>query len=319
MAVEGRTKNLQLKKHSNSFGSRLHKDLRKNYDAYLLILPALLFYILFCYKPMAGAVIAFKDYIPAKGIWGSPWAGLKHFEAFFGSYYFQRLLLNTVVISLVSLVIGFPAPIVFALLLNEVRNMKFKRTVQTITYMPHFISLVVVCSLIRIFTMDTGVIVQLLALFGFEPVSLLTKSRYFVPVYVLSDIWQHIGWGSILYLSALSSIDPTHYEAAVIDGAGRWKQTLHVTLPGISSTIIIMFILRAGSIMNVGFEKIILLYNEGIYETSDVISTFVYRKGLEQFQWSYSGAVGLFNSIINFVIVIIVNKISRRVSETSLW
>ena len=319
MAVKSRTEDHPAKRAGDSFGQRLQKDLRKNYDAYLLILPALAFYILFCYKPMAGAIIAFKDYIPAKGIWGSQWAGLKHFQAFFGSYYFVRLLRNTVTISLASLVIGFPAPIIFALLLNEVRRSRFKRTIQTITYMPHFVSLVVVCSLIKIFTADTGVIVQLMSLFGFEPMSLLNMSRFFVPVYVLSDIWQQIGWGSILYLSALSGIDPTHYEAAVIDGAGRRKQTLHVTLPGISSTIIIMFILRAGSIMNVGYEKIILLYNEGIYETADVISTFVYRKGLQQFQWSYSSAVGLFNSVINFVIVVLVNQISRKYKETSLW
>lgn len=302
-----------------SFSSRLHKDLQKNFDAYLLILPALVFYIVFCYRPMTGAVIAFKDFLPAKGIWASPWAGFKHFETFFGSYYLLRLIRNTITISLVSLVLGFPAPIIFALLLNEIHNRRFKRIIQTITYMPHFVSLVVVCALIRMFTMDSGVIVQLLSVFGFEPVTLLTKSRYFVPVYVLSDIWQHIGWGSILYLSALASIDPTHYEAAVIDGAGRWKQTLHVTLPGISSTIIIMFILRTGTLMNVGFEKVILLYNEGIYETADVISTFVFRRGLQQFQWSYSSAVGLFNSFINFIIVVLVNKISRKVSETSLW
>lgn len=308
-----------IKHNDRSIGRRILRDIRKNYDAYLLIIPALVFYILFCYKPMGGALIAFKDYAPAKGIMGSPWAGWKHFEAFFGSYYFMRLIRNTITISLASLAFGFPAPIIFALLLNEVHNRVFKRIIQTITYMPHFISLVVACALIRIFTMDTGIVVQLLSLFGFEPVTLLTKSRFFVPIYVLSDIWQHVGWGSIIYLSALTGIDPTLYEAAVIDGAGRWKQTLHITLPGISSTIIILFIMRAGSIMSVGYEKIILLYNEGIYETADVISTFVYRKGLQQFQWSYSAAVGLFNSVINFIIVISVNQISRRLGQTSLF
>lgn len=306
-------------KEDASFGKRLGQDLARHWGVYLLIVPALVYYVVFCYLPMAGASIAFKDFIPTKGIWGSEWAGFKHFEAFFSSYYFWRLLRNTLVISLSSLAFGFPSCIIFALLLNEVRNNKFKRTIQTITYMPHFLSLVVACSLVKMFTMDTGVIPQFLSLFGFEPISLLSRSSYFVPIYVLSDIWQNVGWGSIIYLSALSAIDPALYEAAIIDGAGRWKQVLYVTLPGISSTIIIMFIMRVGSVMNVGFEKIILLYNEGIYETADVISSFVYRKGLSDFQWSYSAAVGLFNSVINFLLVVIVNQISGKVSSTSLW
>ena len=303
----------------DSFRSRLKKDLKRHWKVYLLLLPAILYYILFCYIPMGGAVIAFKNYIPTKGIWDSNWVGFKHFENFFSSYYFGRLVRNTVTISLSSLIFAFPSCIIFALLQNEIRNNKFKRTVQTITYMPHFLSLVVACSLVKMFTSDTGVIPQLLSVFGFEPVSLLSKNKYFVPVYILSDIWQNVGWGSIIYLSALLGIEPALYEAAAIDGAGRWKQTLHITLPGIASTIIIMFILRVGSVMNVGFEKIILLYNEGIYETADVISSFVYRKGLTDFQWSYSAAVGLFNSVINFALVIIVNKISSKVSSTSLW
>ncbi len=304
---------------SNSLLARLGRDIRKNYGAYLLILPAILYYTIFCYKPMYGIIIAFKDFSPGKGIFGSPWVGLKHFEAFFSSYYFWRLLKNTLSISLTSIVFGFPAPIIFALLLNEIRNMKFKRVVQTVTYMPHFISLVVICSLIKLFTAEDGIITSLLSVVGFEPVTMLSKSRYFVPLYVISGIWQEVGWGSIIYLSALTAIDPGLYEAATIDGATRWQQTLHVTLPGITSTIIIMLILRMGSVMSVGYEKIILLYNEGIFETADVISTFVYRKGLQQFQWSYSTAVGLFNSVINFAIVFAVNQISRRVSEVSLW
>ena len=199
------------------------------------------------------------------------------------------------------------------------RAQKFKRVVQTVTYMPHFISLVVICSLIRMFTAENGLIVTILSVFGFEPVSLLSKSQYFVPIYVLSSIWQGFGWDSIIYLSALTAIDPGLYEAATIDGANRWKQTLHVTLPGISQTIIILLILRMGSIMSVGYEKIILLYNPGIYETSDVISTFVYRKGLEDFQWSYSTAVGVFNSVVNFLVVFLFNRLSRKVSDVSLW
>ena len=303
----------------DSFGSRLGGDLVKNYGLYLLLVPAILFYTLFCYKPLYGAIIAFKRYVPTKGIVASPWVGLTHFEAFFGSYYFWRLLRNTLTISLSSLVIGFPAPIIFALLLNELRNERFKKIVQTVTYLPHFISMVVMCGLIRLFTQDTGVVVQALSLFGFEPVSLLSRAEYFVPVYVLSGVWQGIGWGSIIYLSALTGIDPELYEAATIDGANRWRQTLHVTLPGIAPTIIIMLLLRMGSVMNVGYEKIILLYNEGIYETADVISTFVYRKGLEQAQWSYSAAVGLFNSVVNFVIIVLMNRFSRAITDVSLW
>ncbi len=307
------------KPKSQRFVSRLQRDLSKNWDAYLLLVPAILFYVLFCYKPMYGVIIAFKNFSPGKGIVASEWVGLKHFLSFFKSYYFGRLLRNTLTISLSSLIFGFPMPIIFALLLNEVHNSKFKRTIQTVTYMPHFISLVVMCSLIRLFVADTGIIVQLMAKFGFEPVALLSKKEYFVPIYVLSGIWQGFGWDSIIYLSALTAIDPGLYEAATIDGANRWKQTLHVTLPGIMGTVIILLILRMGSIMSVGYEKIILLYNESIYETSDVISTFVYRMGLGKAQYSYSTAVGLFNSVINFIIVYTFNKISRKVSEVSLW
>ena len=307
------------KPKSQRFVSRLQRDLSKNWDAYLLLVPAILFYLLFCYKPMYGVIIAFKNFSPGKGIVASEWVGLEHFLSFFKSYYFGRLLRNTLTISLSSLIFGFPMPIIFALLLNEVRNSKFKRTIQTVTYMPHFISLVVMCSLIRLFVADTGIIVQLMAKFGFEPVALLSKKEYFVPIYVLSGIWQGFGWDSIIYLSALTAIDPGLYEAATIDGANRWKQTLHVTLPGIMGTVIILLILRMGSIMSVGYEKIILLYNESIYETSDVISTFVYRMGLGKAQYSYSTAVGLFNSVINFIIVYTFNKISRKVSEVSLW
>ena len=303
----------------NSLWARLKKDIKRNYGAYLMILPAIIFYITFCYKPMYGIIIAFKDFSPGKGILGSPWVGFKHFELFFSSYYFGRLIKNTLTISITSIIFGYPAPIIFALLLNEIRTMKFKRVVQTITYVPHFISLVIVCSMVKMFTAEDGIITSLMSLFGFEAVTMLTRSEYFVPLYVISGIWKEVGWGAIIYLSALSAIDPELYEAATIDGANRWEQTLHVTLPGIIPTIIITLILRMGGLMSVGYEKIILLYNEGIYDTADVISTFVYRKGLEQFQWSYSAAVGLFNSVINFGIVFAVNKISRKVSDISLW
>ncbi len=302
-----------------SFLVRLKDDLIKNRAAYLLVLPVVLYYILFCYKPMYGILIAFKDYSPGAGIFGSKWVGFQHFLDFFDSHYFWLLLKNTLTISISSIVFGFPAPIIFALLVNELRSNKFKRLTQTISYMPHFISMVVACSLVHFFVADKGPIVAFLSLFGMEKVSLLSRKELFVPIYVLSNIWQGLGWDAIIYLAALSGVNEELYDAAKIDGANRWKQTLHVTIPGISGTIIIMLLMSLGHIMSVGYEKIILLYNEGIYDTADVISTFVYRKGLISMEWSYSTAVGLFNSVINFILIIIFNKISKKVSEVSLW
>ena len=306
----------------NTFFMRLRQDWKKYKIAYILVAPVVLYYLIFCYKPMYGIVIAFKDFSPIKGIMESEWTtnyGLQHFIDFFSSYYFGRLLRNTLTISLASLIVGFPAPIIFALLLNEIKNSKFKRVTQTISYMPHFISAVVIASLIHIFVSAKGPIVSFLSLFGMDQVSLLTIPELYVPIHVISGVWQNLGWSSIIYLSALAGVNPELYDAASIDGANRWKQTIHVTLPGISGTIIIMLLLQLGSLMSVGYEKIILLYNETIYETADVISSFVYRKGLLEFQWSYSTAVGLFNSIINFAIILTFNKISRKVTEVSLW
>ena len=312
-----------VKKKNSSFGVRLKKDMKRYRGAYLLVVPVVVFNLLFCYKPMYGVIIAFKDFSPAAGIWGSDWTGsfgFQHFIDFFGSFYFKRVLRITLVISLTSILFGFPAPIIFALLLNEIKSEKFKRITQTISYMPHFISTVVICGMLTMFVSEKGFITQLLTFLGGEGgVSLLSKEEYFVPIYVISGIWQEVGWGAIIYLAALAGIDQQLYEAAQIDGANRWKQMIHVTLPGISGQIIIMFLLRIGRVMNVGHEKIILLYNAGIYEPADVISTFVYRKGLLEYQWSYSAAIGIFNSIINFIIIIVFNKISKKYSEVSLW
>jgi putative aldouronate transport system permease protein len=246
--------------------------------------------------------------------------GMKHFINFFGSYYFVRVLKNTLVISLSTLVFAFPAPIILALLLNEVKNQRFKKAVQTISYLPHFISLVVACSLVVLFTSHNGFIVDIMRYFGYNSdIDLLNNEKMFVPIYVISDIWQKIGWDSIIYIAALSGIDQEQYEAAKIDGANRFQQMLNVTLPGISSTIILLLILRVGQLMGVGHEKIILLYNDGILETADVISSFVYRRGLIEGNFSFSSAVGLFNSTINFVLVIMANKISQKVSGSGLW
>ena len=298
---------------------RLARNVRKHKIVYLMALPVLAYYILFHYAPMYGASIAFKHYIPSRGIQASEWVGLEHFVSFFRSYYFERLIRNTLLISLYSIVFGFPAPILLALLLNEVKSSWYKRTVQTITYLPHFLSMTVICGMLLNFFASDGAVNSILIAFGGEKQLFMLDPRYFRSIYVGSDIWQNVGWGSIVYLAALSGIDPSLYEAARIDGANRFHQAVHITIPGILPTIIVLFILRVGSMMNVGHEKIILLYNNMIMETADVISTFVYRKGLIDANYSYSAAVGLFNSVINFCLVILTNAFSRAVKQTTLW
>jgi len=268
---------------------------------------------------MYGAIIAFKEFNPALGIMGSPWVGFKHFKSFFEGVYFWRLVRNTLLISVYSLIWGFPAPIILALLLNEVKNKYFKRTVQTVSYLPHFISLVVVCGIIKDFTSTDGVINDIIEFLGGERTNFLMIPEWFRPIYVGSGIWQEVGWGSIIYLAAITNIDPQLYEAATIDGASRCKQIWHITLPGIVPTIVILLILRLGGLMSVGFEKIILLYNSATMETADVISSYVYRRGLLDFDYSFSAAVGLFNSVINLILITSANRLSRKVSETSLW
>ncbi len=306
-------------KLAKPFWTRLKEDLIRNRVLYIMVLPVVVFYILFMYLPMYGVTIAFQDYDPAWGYSGSPWVGLENFKDFFGSIYFWRILKNTLRISLSSILFGFPAPIILALLINEVVHKPFMKTVQTITYLPHFISLVVVCGIIKDFTNTNGLVTQLIAQFTGDDTSLLIKPEAFTPLYVITDIWQQVGWGSIIYIAALTGIDMQLYEAASLDGCGRLRQTWHVSIPGILPTIVIMLILRMGSVLNVGYEKIILLYNERIYETADVISSFVYRKGLQEFNWSYASAVGLFNSVVNVIFVLGTNHISRRLTESSLW
>ncbi len=303
----------------NSFKHRFKRDFKLNKLLYVMMIPVLAYYIIFHYFPMYGAIIAFKDYSPMKGIMGSEWVGLAHFKDFFGSYYFWRILINTIVISVYSLIFMFPAPIILALLINEVKNQAFKRVVQTVSYMPYFISLVVICGMITDFTNSNGIINTILSWFGYDGAAMLQKPGLFRPIYIFSEVWQKIGWDSIIYIAALMGIDQEQYEAARIDGASRLKQMLHITLPGILPTITIMFILRMGNMLNVGFEKIILLYNPVTYETADVISSFVYRKGMLEFGWSYSTAVGLFNSVVNLMLLISANYISRKVNDSSLW
>lgn len=309
-------------KNKNTRGTltyRLRRDWIRNRSLYVMVIPVLLFYLLFHYKPMYGAIIAFKDYTPALGVAKSPWVGFANFTRFFKSVYFVRLIKNTILLSVYNLIFGFPAPIILALLLNEVRNKHFKNVTQTITYLPHFISLIVVTGMLTDFSMTSGLFNDIIAFFGGERSPLLQNPKLYRTMYVASGIWQQVGWGSIIYLSALAGVDQQLYEAASIDGAGKWKQLLNVTLPGIAPTIIIMLIMRMGSLMNMGYEKTILLYNPSTYDTADIISSYIYRVGLLEQDWSYSTAVGLFNSVINFGLLIFTNKMSKKYSETSLW
>lgn len=307
-------------------GSRKYimaKDFRRNKMLYLMVLPVVAFYILFSYVPMSGIIIAFKEYKPMLGMWKSPWAdsmGFGNFLEFFSNPFFGRILKNTLLISFYSIIFSFPAPVMLALLLNEIRLKKCRRVVQTVSYMPHFISLVVVCGMVRQFCLSDGLFNNLFQLMGLNSTnSWLQIPGAFRTIYVGTDIWQSMGWNSIIYLAAIAGVDHQLYEAAEIDGAGRWKKLLHITFPTIRPTIILLLIMQVGKTMNVGYEKILLLYNSTIYETADVISTYTYRKGLLDFDYSYSTAVNLFNSVINFALVIIANKISSKVSETSLF
>jgi putative aldouronate transport system permease protein len=297
----------------------LRQDLRRNINIYIIVLPVVLYYLVFHYFPMYGALIAFKNFRPSLGVWGSDWVGFKHFVEFFGSYYFFRLLKNTLLLSVYNLVFGFPAPIILALLLNELRVSWYKRLVQTITYIPHFISIVIISGIIVNFVKQDGIISLLTSKLSNYDGNLLLEPKYFRSIYVVSGIWQNVGWNSIIYLAALSGINFELYEAARIDGAGRWRQTWYITLPSLLPTIVILLILQIGNLMNIGFEKVMLLYNPRIYDTADVISTFVYRRGILEAQYSFSAAVGLFNSVINCMLVILANQFSKRMTENSLW
>lgn len=284
------------------------------------MLPALLYFLIFHYGPMYGIQIAFKNFVPSKGITGSEWVGFDHFERFFNSYFFWDLLWNTFSISFYELAIGFPLPIILALAFNEVRNGPFKKSVQTVTYAPHFISVVVMAGMIITFlSPSSGMIVRFIEFLGFEAAQFLTDPAWFKTVYVFSGVWQSTGWGTIIYLAALSGVDPQLHEAAIMDGASRMKRVLHINLPTILPTITIMLILNMGNILGLGFEKILLLQNSLNMEASDVISTYVYRAGLVNAQYSFSTAVGLFNSVVNVILLVTVNQIAKRTSENSLW
>ncbi|MHA6484533.1 ABC transporter permease [Paenibacillus sp. strain BS8-2] len=286
----------------------------------LLFLPALIYYIMFRYVPMFGILISFKDYNAFKGVWDSEWVGLKFYNMFFESPDFFKLLRNTILLGIYKIVFGFPAPVILALLLNEMRLQVVKRVAQSISYLPHFISNVVVVSMMFLFlSPSNGIVNNMIEWFGYESINFMQDDNYFRTLYVLSEIWQHVGWETIIYLAALSAIDPQLYEAARVDGANRWHQLRHITLPGISSAIIILFILNIGQVLDIGFEKVLLMLNPSIYQTADVLSTYVYRTGIQAMNYSYGTAIDLFTSVVNLVFILSANWISRRVSSTSLW
>lgn len=298
----------------------LRREWRNRRYLYLMSLPVLVFIILFRYVPMYGVIIAFKQFSPRKGILDSAWVGFKHFQSFFNSFYAGRVIGNTIKLSVYSLVFNFPAPIILALLLNEVRHARYKRVVQTITYMPYFISMVVICGIIRDFVAADGPISLLVQFFGGTDKNLLTIPSAYRPIYIASDTWQYIGFSSIIYLAAIAGVDMELYEAGAIDGiTTRLQRIRYITLPSILPTIAILFILQIGNLMNVGNEKTILLYNDQIMETSDIIASFVYRKGLLEANYSYAAAVGLFNSVINCVLLVLANMFSARTTDSSLW
>ena len=300
-------------------GLKLKKDWSKYKTLYFLFIPVLVYYIVFQYGSMFGLIIAFENYKPRLGFFKSPFVGLTHFKNFINDYYFKRTLMNTIRISVTNLIFTFPCPILLAIFISELRSKTYSKAVQTITYIPHFVSVVVVTSILMDLTGRNGAITQFLAKFGFEPVTMLNEPKYFLPLYIISNIWQNIGWNSIVYLAALLAIDAQLYEAARIDGAGKLRQLWSITLPSLLPTIIIMLILQIGKMFNVGYEKIIFMYNPMTYEVADVINSYVYREGLLNLNYSYAAAVGMFNSIVSFILVWTTNKISNKLTGSGLW
>ena len=304
-----------------SLAERFTRDIKRNKYIYLMIIPVAAWYLLFCYLPMYGIVIAFQDYNIVKGIFGSPWLGLENFKVFFTGVYAGRVTFNTVYLNILGLIFGFPAPIIFALLLNEISMGPLKKIFQTISYLPFFISLVVVCGLIRIFCAKDGAISYLITLLTGKPVlmNLFDTNKYYRTLYIFSDIWKDIGMSSIIYLSAISSINPEIYEAAVIDGAGRWARMRYITFPGITSTIVMLFILALGGLMGAPLEKPLLLMNPANSQVSDLISTYVYRQGLTFMQFGYGAAVGLFGAVINFIVLFAANKTAGKLTGYNIF
>lgn len=312
-----------VKPKTRSFAERrqwLADHLRSEWQLYVMLAPMIIWFILFLYKPMYGLQIAFKDYSIFRGVDGSPWIGWEHFETLFNNDQFIRAVKNTIQISALNLIFGFPAPIILALMFNEILNATYKRTAQTIVYLPHFISTVIIAGIvITAFSPSAGIVNTILGWFGIEPIYFLTKPEWFRPIFVGTGIWQEAGFGSIVFLAAIAGVNPSLYESAVVDGANRWQMMWKITIPSILPTILIMLIIRIGNIMEVSFELIILLYQPATYSTADVVNTYIFRQGLQQGQYDLAAAAGLFNAVVAFVLVMVANTLSRRFSRTSLW
>lgn len=296
------------------------RHFKREWQIYALLAPAIIWFVVFLYTPMYGLQIAFKDYSIFRGIEGSPWVGFEHFHTLFGSDQFVRAVWNTIKLSALSLLIGFPAPIILALMFNEILNQGFKKTAQTIVYLPHFISTVIIAGIvITAFSPSAGIVNTVIGWFGIEPIYFLSKPEWFRPIFIGSGIWQEAGFSSIVFLAAISGVNPALYESAVVDGASRWQMVWRITLPAILPTIIIMLIIRIGNLLEVSFELIILLYQPATYQTADVVNTFIYRQGLQGGQYDLAAAAGLFNAVVAFILVMTANTISKRYSRTSLW
>ena len=303
-----------------SAGRSLWLRIRRNGGLYLLMIPAMIIFICFTYLPMYGIVIAFKNFKPARGILGSVWAGLRYFKKYFSSYMFSNTIRNTLVISIYTILVTFPLPILIALMCNQMYAKRFKKFFQVSTYLPHFISTVVMCGMIVLFlSPSSGVIPKLLGYIGVQTGDLMGKASAFSSIYVWTEAWQHVGWDSIMYIAALSAVDPQLYEAAVVDGANKWQKMRSIDIPLLMPTAVVLFILRAGSVMSVGFEKVYLLQNDLNISASEIISTYVYKMGLKSNQYSYSAAIGLFNNVVNFILLLSVNFIAGKMGDTSLF
>ena len=303
-----------------SWKTRLVKALKRDKFLLLMFLPIVVYYVVFSYVPMTGAIVAFKQFKPGHGIYGGDWVGLKWFIQFFKSPFAFRTVRNTVLISIYSILFGFPLPILFAICVTEIRSSKVRRVVQTVSYLPHFISTVVLVGMINnFFSMNHGLVNDLIVRMGGEPVNFLINPAWFRTLYVGSGVWQNFGFNSIIYIAAITGIDPSLYEAGKIDGITKFQEMVYITIPMISQTIVMLFIMQLGGIMSVGFEKVFLIYSPAVYETADVVSTYVYRKGIESNNYGFGSAVGLFNSVINFAFVFIANQVCRKLTDSSLW
>ena len=299
---------------------RLIDHFKREWQIYAMLLPTIIWFLVFLYKPMYGLQIAFKDYSIFRGVAGSPWIGWEHFETLFSNDQFIRAVRNTITISFYNLLFGFPAPIILALMFNEVMHATYKRTAQTIVYLPHFISSVIIAGIvITAFSPTAGIINTFVSWLGFDSIYFLTQPQWFRPIFVGTGIWQEAGFGSIVFLAAIAGVNPSLYESAVVDGANRWQMMWKITIPSILPTILIMLIIRIGNVMEVSFELVILLYQPSTYETADVVNTWVYRQGLQSGQYDLAAAAGLFNAVVAFVLVMAANTLSRRYSRTSLW